>query len=91
MKMRFNPEHYNGQKLGPDDFAYSEHFTEIAFPCPKRKFQKCIQRITQGDANQEKAQWHWDGNIEEPTLSPSIGCDARCGWHGHIINGEIKP
>lgn len=43
--------------------------------------------------------WGWDGNLERPTLTPSIDCIAvkdgkptgGCGWHGHITNGEIVP
>lgn len=34
--------------------------------------------------------WTWDGNIERPTLSPSIDC-GDCKWHGHIQNGEYNP
>jgi hypothetical protein len=33
----------------------------------------------------EKRSWAWDGNIEQPTLSPSINC-ADC-WHGYIEAG----
>ena len=41
--------------------------------------------------------WKWDGNVERPTLTPSINCVAEkggkptggCGWHGHITNGVI--
>jgi len=41
--------------------------------------------------------WGWDGNLEHPTLTPSINCLAEkegritggCGWHGHIQNGEF--
>jgi hypothetical protein len=33
--------------------------------------------------------WHWDGNLERPTLNPSIlrtaGCDR--GWHGFLTTG----
>ena len=32
--------------------------------------------------------WHWNGNIDRPTLSPSIhhvGC-----WHGHLVDGVLK-
>jgi hypothetical protein len=52
---------------------------------------KCSVHITSGPPTHPR--WHWNGNLECPTLSPSIGCDAapRCGWHGHIIDGEIKP
>lgn len=43
--------------------------------------------------------WAWDGNLERPTISPSINCLARdpetgqvfggCGWHGYIRAGEF--
>jgi hypothetical protein len=41
--------------------------------------------------------WAWDGNVERPTLAPSINCIAEkdgkptggCGWHGSITNGVI--
>jgi hypothetical protein len=44
------------------------------------------------------AMWDWDGNVIEPTFTPSIHCKthtddgrkaAGCGWHGHIVKGEI--
>ena len=34
-------------------------------------------------------QWHWDGNIENPSVSPSIE-HLDC-WHGHLHKGEFKP
>lgn len=39
----------------------------------------------------ESPSWQWDGNEEEPTLSPSVNCVGCCGWHGHLIAGEWKP
>jgi hypothetical protein len=38
-----------------------------------------------GTKNRE---WVWDGNVEKPTLSPSI---HRVGhWHGHLKKGYFK-
>ena len=42
--------------------------------------------------------WGWDGNMERPTITPSINCIAEkdgkptggCGWHGFITNGVIR-
>lgn len=42
--------------------------------------------------------WGWDGDLEKPTLTPSINCIAEkdgratggCGWHGHITRGVMK-
>jgi hypothetical protein len=42
--------------------------------------------------------WGWDGNLDRPTLTPSINCRnvkddgtpaSGCGWHGFIRNGVI--
>ena len=37
--------------------------------------------------------WHWDGNVEKPTLSPSIGSlgmneTPPRGWHGYLQAGR---
>ena len=35
-------------------------------------------------------EWAWDGNKEQPTLTPSIFHRKEkggCGWHGHLIKG----
>jgi Family of unknown function (DUF6527) len=43
--------------------------------------------------------WGWDGNYDQPTLTPSINCRAvkddgspagGCGWHGFITAGEMR-
>lgn len=31
--------------------------------------------------------WIWDGNIEKPTLTPSIYRKTACGWHGYLRAG----
>ena len=46
-----------------------------------------IKRDPMGQ-NGGRAQWDWDGNREAPTFSPSINCEAHCGWHGYIRNGK---
>lgn len=36
--------------------------------------------------------WLWDGNLDRPTLSPSIACgdpEAR-DWHGHMREGRLE-
>lgn len=42
--------------------------------------------------------WGWDGNLERPTLTPSLNCIAEkdgkptsgCGWHGLITRGVMR-
>lgn len=36
------------------------------------------------------AAWEWDGDRDQPTLTPSIRhTDVTCGWHGHLIRGKF--
>jgi hypothetical protein len=35
--------------------------------------------------------WAWNGNFEEPNLTPSVNCQGcECKWHGHLNNGTWK-
>ena len=72
----------------------------ILFVCPNGK--RCgvflgpefVNRPTPGHA----CTWKWDGNIANPTITPSINCIAEkdgkptggCGWHGFITNGRFS-
>lgn len=33
--------------------------------------------------------WQWDGNLEKPTLTPSINCVGGCGAHFFITAGVM--
>lgn len=59
---------------------------QFAHHCPK--LGVCIQDVTLGEAVYPF--WHWDGNEERPTLTPSVHCDhsARCGFHKTLTAGE---
>lgn len=34
--------------------------------------------------------WTWDGNEEQPTLSPSIQKLTPCRWHGYLKKGVFE-
>lgn len=34
--------------------------------------------------------WHWDGNPELPTVTPSILIMGECGWHGCLTAGQWR-
>lgn len=38
----------------------------------------------------ESPSWNWDGNWENPTLTPSINCQGGCRWHGYLTAGVWK-
>lgn len=103
MKMRFRGIGVYGTRPGeieqPGDFGYRidqpspmypQGRFQISIYCPK--YGACLHNISRR-APAEHPVWHWDGNVEQPTLTPSISCDApmRCGRHWTITNGEITP
>lgn len=73
---------------------YPEATGHIFFVCPNG--QSCGVLIGpsafapgDGDGRFQHV-WEWDGDLEHPTLTPSINCVGGCGWHGHITNGVMK-
>lgn len=72
----------------------------ILFVCPNGKRcsvllgPKFVGRPTPEDL----CVWQWDGNVEHPTIKPSINCISEkdgkptggCGWHGFITNGVMN-
>jgi hypothetical protein len=34
--------------------------------------------------------WKKHGSDEQPTLTPSIHCTRRCGWHGYVQKGKLR-
>src|SRR5688572_12832502 len=98
MKLRLGSTSYNGERLAADEFGFvigplsqnpTSEIREMVFPCRGGRFDHCIIRIRKGVP--EGTTFGWDGNMAEPTITPSIGCDHRCGWHGHITKGDVTP
>ena len=103
-KLSMFPFSINGNVIAKDQFGYTLHEGQgfnpagvdtIQFRCRGNKNRVCSVHLTTGPQvnGDEKSprRWHWDGNMEAPTLTPSIGCDQLCGWHGHITAGDITP
>lgn len=38
----------------------------------------------------DEERWHWNGNREKPTLTPSLDKIDGCRWHGHLTDGEFR-
>lgn len=72
----------------------------ILFVCPNGK--RCSVLIGPSPVGREHPDalciWGWDGNLERPTLTPSLNCVAEkggkptggCGWHGFITAGVMR-
>ena len=50
-----------------------------------------VGAISVNTGEKEARAWQWDGNVDKPTLSPSIQKTWGCRWHGHLVNGEWVP
>lgn len=80
--------------------GYPTATAHIIFECPNRK--RCAVLLGPSHVPRPKDGalniWAWDGNIERPTITPSINCIAEkdgkptggCGWHGFITAGVIR-
>ncbi len=85
-------------RLGDGEVRQAAFFN---FFCPRREKEHCgLLRLRGGPADDGRLPtWQWDGNYENPTLTPSINCLSRdpstgeelagCGWHGWITAGKI--
>lgn len=64
----------------------------LTMPCNNKAW--CEVPVTTGPACENDPErgrvWHWDGNAEAPTITPSVGCDnaPRCGQHRVITAGK---
>jgi hypothetical protein len=77
-----------------------ENSAHMMFVCPNGKRcalligPKFVQRTTP----ERLCVWQWDGNLDRPTITPSINCIAEkdgkptggCGWHGFITSGVMQ-
>lgn len=107
MKLNMHLGSISSRAVGESEFGYvlkgdgrfvPENVDAIQFRCPRASAKRiCSIQLTLGAQTDPSVQdptrrWHWDGNMETPTITPSIGCDAppRCGWHGHVTKGEWK-
>ena len=72
--------------------GYPEATAHILFVCPNRK--RCAvllgPRQVPRPAEDKLNIWAWDGNLDRPTITPSIDCSKGCGWHGFITEGVIR-
>ncbi len=71
----------------------------LSYGCPRGKGHCGAVVICNGPKPPSFKVWGWDGNIEKPTLTPSINCLAHgpdgekyagCGWHGFVRSGIFE-
>ena len=80
--------------------GYPGATAHILFVCPNGK--RCCVLLGPAFVDRPNPDalcvWGWNGNVDCPTINPSINCISEkdgkptggCGWHGFITAGEIK-
>lgn len=80
---RFEYQDGDGEPL-PDGSPLSA-VGRFQFQCRSQKNQHCSINIVNAGYDTPKRNWKLKGEVDAPTLSPSINCPG-C-WHGHIDTG----
>lgn len=65
-------------------------FCRLTYGCPRTGKPCGGIMIGHPDKPERSPSWKWDGNVEAPTLEPSINCTGGCGWHGYLQQGEFR-
>lgn len=81
--------------INPGQFMYTTTMTSgdnvagMVFVCPCGcRAVGALQFV--GEYQQPGAAWNWNGNIEQPTLHPSVLKKSDCRWHGWLEAGVWK-
>ncbi|SRR5579885_1606349 len=63
-----------------------DQIAALRFTCPCGCGDVCTVPVRPGYTN---THWNWDGNLELPSLTPSIQRLGDCRWHGYLTKGEF--
>lgn len=90
-------EEVESGRLTPGAYSYYQMYGEPDGSPPAGMMFICVcgcGRLGSLSFRQEESpRWDWNGNVETPTLSPSIHWVRGCpnNWHGYLTNGEFVP
>ena len=74
----------------PGDFAWSSDFKMMFMLLPGESLPAAGVRVIRSseDSQADRPRWVWDGNVEAPTLTPSLYLPGV--WHGYLTDGVFK-
>lgn len=82
------------QMTAPGDFLWSgrenddQPPTRMIFLCP------CgcgaFPGVHVGGEPGKQPVWNWNGDLDKPTISPSIQVIGGCNWHGFLTDGVFR-
>lgn len=65
-------------------------YRTLMLPCPHGTEDGCCTFSVRAGVPHSGVTWRFDGPPDAPTVTPSIDCQV-CGWHGHVVAGELRP
>ncbi len=68
--------------------AYGNEHAGLVYVCPCGCGNVSAISVKLGE--KVDGAWRWDGNVEKPTLLPSIR-KTSCAWHGYLTEGVFVP
>lgn len=69
------------------DFCFAPDFSYLYLWTPDAKGPDAIRIVrTEAEANTAR-RWVWDGNTEQPTITPSL---LTPEWHGFLERGVLR-
>ncbi len=71
--------------------ADGEKYDWLFFTCGLDPQRECAVRCGREKQHVDKVGcvWQWDGNVEKPSVVPSVRCDRKgCGVHFTLIKGK---
>jgi hypothetical protein len=77
------------------DWCFVNGETYIAIQLGNEKFiETCMLPIVKQGESKSGVRWEWNGNKENPTLTPSIlhwghGRDKPATWYGYLTDGKL--
>lgn len=83
------PGDFTFQTLGYKSTTDQAIINRLNFACPNTGLPCGAILIGLKEKPSAKPSWRWDGNLDRPTLKPSINCVGGCGWHGFVIEGNF--
>lgn len=88
---RFEYLDLDGEPVAPGTHPMDVHrFAYICRACKKsdpNTKSTCTLNLGGRGHDLQNRNWQWDGNVDRPTLTPSIDCTG-C-FHGYLRNGQF--
>lgn len=75
----------------PGDFCFIDKVTlRIVFVCPCGTHADGYGVRAVPLEPCSEPHWDWDGNRDEPSLTPSLQDVSSCRWHGYLTKGVFR-